>query len=389
VTAVTARGALGAAVERIEAAEKVSGTAPYATDYRPDGAVHAVPIQAEIARGSLLSVEGRVAFALPGVLAVIWHRNAPALQVRDGELAILQSDRIAYRGQIIGAVVAESIETARQAARLVRVRTAPEPHDAVLAAAHPRLYKPDKVNPGFETDTEEGDVDAALDSAAVVHDAVYETPAFHNNPMEPHAATAVWDGDRLLLYDSNQGVQPVQTAVAQAFGLDPERVRVVAPHVGGGFGSKGTPRPHVVLAAMAALVVDRPVTVAVTRQQMFAFVGYRTPTIQRLRLGAEPDGTLTAVSHEVVEQTSTVVEFAEQTAVPTRMMYAAPARRTRHRLAALDVPTPSWMRAPGECPGMYALESAMDELAIACGVDPIELRIRNEPEIDPETGNPF
>jgi xanthine dehydrogenase YagR molybdenum-binding subunit len=199
----------------------------------------------------------------------------------------------------------------------------------------------------------------------------------------------VWDGDRLLLYDSNQGVQPVQTAVAQAFGLDPERVRVVAPHVGGGFGSKGTPRPHVVLAAMAALVVDRPVTVAVTRQQMFAFVGYRTPTIQRLRLGAEPDGTLTAVSHEVVEQTSTVVEFAEQTAIPTRMMYAAPARRTRHRLAALDVPTPSWMRAPGECPGMYALESAMDELAIECGVDPIELRIRNEPDIDPETGNPF
>jgi len=387
--AVTAERALGSPIERVEAGEKVAGSARYATDHRPHGAVHAAPLQAEIARGTLLSVEADAAFELPGVLAVLWHRNAPALEISDGELAILQSDRIAYRGQIVGAVVAETIETARQAARLVRVRAEPEPHDAVLSASHPRLYKPDKVNPGFETDTEEGDVDAALSSAAVVLDAVYETPAFHNNPMEPHAATAVWDGDELILYDSNQGVQPVQTAVAQAFGLDPEHVRVIAEHVGGGFGSKGTPRPHVVLAAMAARVVERPVTVAATRQQMFAFVGYRTPTIQRIRLGANRDGTLTAVSHEVVEQTSTVVEFAEQTAVPTRMMYAAPARRTRHRLAALDVPTPSWMRAPGECPGMYALESAMDELAVACGIDPIELRIRNEPEIDPETGHPF
>jgi xanthine dehydrogenase YagR molybdenum-binding subunit len=387
--AVTAERSLGAAIERIEAGEKVAGSARYATDHRPRGAVHAVPLQAEIARGTLLSIDARAAFEVPGVLTVLWHRTAPALDLRDGELAILQSDRIAYRGQIVGAVVAETIEGAQQAARLVRVRAKPEPHDALLSAAHPRLYKPDKVNPGFETDTEEGDIDAALGSAAVVLEAVYQTPAFHNNPMEPHATTALWDGDEVVLYDSNQGVQPVQAAVAQAFGLDPEHVRVIAPHVGGGFGSKGTPRPHVILAAMAARVVERPVTVAVTRQQMFAFVGYRTPTIQRMRLGADRDGTLTAVSHEVVEQTSTVVEFAEQTAVPTRMMYAAPARRTRHRLAALDVPTPSWMRAPGECPGMYALESAMDELATACGIDPIELRIRNEPEIDPETGNPF
>jgi xanthine dehydrogenase YagR molybdenum-binding subunit len=243
------------------------------------------------------------------------------------------------------------------------------------------------VNPGFPTDTEEGDVDAALAAADVVVDATYETPAFHNNPMEAHATTAVWEDGELVLYDSNQGVQPVRTALAQAFGLHPEHVRVISEHVGGGFGSKGTPRPHVVLAAMAARVVERPVTVAVTRQQMFAFVGYRTPTIQRLRLGARRSGALTALSHEVVEQTSTVVEFAEQTAVPSRMMYAAQARRTRHRLAALDVPTPSWMRAPGECPGMYALESAMDELAIACGIDPVELRVLNEPETDPETGN--
>jgi xanthine dehydrogenase YagR molybdenum-binding subunit len=173
------------------------------------------------------------------------------------------------------------------------------------------------------------------------------------------------------------------------FGLEPERVRVISPYVGGGFGSKGTAHPHVILTVMAAQVVGRPVKFALTRQHMFAVAGYRTPTIQRIRIGANNEGRLTAIAHDVVEQTSTLQEFAEQTALATRMMYAAPNRSTTHRLARLDVPTPAWMRAPGECPGMYALESAMDELAIACGLDPIELRIRNEPNVDPETGHPF
>jgi len=164
---------------------------------------------------------------------------------------------------------------------------------------------------------------------------------------------------------------------------------VISPHVGGGFGSKGTPRPNAVVAAIAAKVVERPVKVAVTRHQMFAVTGYRTPTIQRMRLGADADGTLSAISHEVVEQTSTLKEFAEQTAVVTRVMYAAPNRRTAHKLARLDVPTPSWMRAPGECPGMFALESAMDELAVAAGIDPIELRVRNDSDVEPESGTPF
>jgi xanthine dehydrogenase YagR molybdenum-binding subunit len=177
--------------------------------------------------------------------------------------------------------------------------------------------------------------------------------------------------------------------VAKVFGLEPEDVRVICPHVGGGFGSKGMPHSHVVVAALAARAVERPVKLAVTRQQMFALTGYRTPTIQRVRLGAEADGTLTAIVHDAFEQTSTLKEFAEQTTVVTRMMYAAPNRRTTHRLVRLDVPSPSWMRAPGECPGMFALESAMDELAVALGLDPIELRVRNEAEIDPEKGVPF
>jgi xanthine dehydrogenase YagR molybdenum-binding subunit len=222
-----------------------------------------------------------------------------------------------------------------------------------------------------------------------VSDHIYTTPAFHNNPMEPHAALAIWDGGHLTLYDSSQGAPMARDTVANVFGLPVERVRIISQHVGGGFGCKGTPRPNAILAALAAQHVERPVKIAVTRQQMFAFVGYRTPTSQRVALGADRDGRLAGIVHEVVEQTSTVREFAEQTAVATRMMYAAPNRRTSHRLAALDVPTPSWLRAPGECPGMYALESAMDELAIACGIDPVELRLRNEPELDPESGLRF
>jgi xanthine dehydrogenase YagR molybdenum-binding subunit len=173
------------------------------------------------------------------------------------------------------------------------------------------------------------------------------------------------------------------------FGLPDDRVRVISEHVGGGFGSKGTPRPQAVLAALAAQAVGRPVKLAVTRQQMFAITGYRTPTIQRLRLGARHDGQLTALIHDAIIQTSTVHEFAEQAATCSRMMYGAPNIRTTHRLVALDVPTPAWMRAPGECPGMYALESAIDELAVACDVDPVELRIRNDPDRDPESGLPW
>ncbi|OBI75536.1 xanthine dehydrogenase family protein molybdopterin-binding subunit, partial [Mycobacterium sp. E740] len=281
-------------------------------------------------------------------------------------------------------------ETAREAAALVRVEYDDAVHDVELRSDHPNLYAPEEVNAGFPTDTTDGDADAALRSAPIVVDQTYTTPHEHNNPMEPHSCITLWDKDTLTFWDSTQGVHAVRKELATTFGLEPEQVRVIAKNVGGGFGSKGAPHSHNVLAAMAAQrVPGRPVKLAVTRQQMFDFVGYRTPTIQHVRLGAERDGTLTAISHEVVEQTATVKEFAEQTAAPTRMMYAGLNRKTSHRVAALDVPVPFWMRAPGECPGMFALEVAMDELAVACGVDPIELRIRNEPAVDPETGNPW
>jgi xanthine dehydrogenase YagR molybdenum-binding subunit len=375
---------------RVEGFEKVTGAARYAVEHDVEGVVHAAVVQSTVAKGAVRAVDAGAALALDGVLAVLWHENAPRVADDDDlELAVLQRPDVAYRGQIVAVAVAESLEVAREAAALVRVDYEAAPHDVELTADHPKLYKPDKVNPAFDTDTERGDVEAGLAAAATTIDATYSTPAQHNNPMEPHATLALWrDGD-LTLYESTQGAPMARNAIAKVLGLDPERVRVIAPHVGGGFGAKGTPKPNAIVAALAARHVQRPVKLAVTRQQMFAITGYRTPTIQRLRLGADTEGRLTAIWHEVFEQSSTLREFAEQTAVPTRTMYATPNCRTSHRLARLDVPTPTWMRAPGETPGMYALECAMDELASAAAVDPVELRIRNEPEVEPESGVPF
>jgi xanthine dehydrogenase YagR molybdenum-binding subunit len=380
----------GTAIGRVEAREKVTGAAKYAFEHGGTDVLYGALVQTTIAKGTITSVDPAAALALPGVIAVLSHGLAPRLhETGDPELAILQSNRVSYRGQIAAVVIADSLETAREAVPGVRISYDRQPHDVLLRPSHPRLYKPDRVFPAYATDTEQGDFDAAFSAAAVTVDHTYRTPACHNNPMEPHATMAVWESGRLTLYDSTQAPVLVAEAVAKAFGLAPGDVRVIATHVGGGFGSKLRAGPHVIAAAMAARVAGRPVKLAVTRQQMFAVTGYRTPTIQRVRLGAGPDGRLTAIAHDVIEQTSAVSEFAEQTAVATRMMYAAPARRTTHRLAPLDMPRPAWMRAPGECPGMFALESAMDELAAACGIDPVELRIRNEPEADPETGDRF
>ena len=376
--------------DRVEGREKVTGSARYAAEFPVERVAHAAIVQATIARGEIQAIDAGAALALPGVLEVLSHRNVPRLRpAPTGELAVLQSSAVAYRGQIVAAVVAESIEIAREAASLVRVDYREAPHAVELRADDPGLYRPDRVNPDYETDTARGDFETAHAAAAVRVDLTYRTPAFHNNPMEPHATIAVWEGDRLTLYDSNQGSTMARDVVAAVLGLAAKRVRVITHHVGGAFGQKGTPRPQAILAALAARATGRPVKANLTRQQLFAFVGYRTPTIQRVRLGADERGRLTAIGHDVIEQTSTVREFAEQAAIATRMMYAAPNRRTTHRLARLDVPLPAWMRAPGECPGMFALESAMDELAIACGLDPVELRIRNEPETDPEDGIPF
>ncbi|MCH6163705.1 xanthine dehydrogenase family protein molybdopterin-binding subunit [Streptomyces sp. M600PL45_2] len=389
---------VGTSPQRLDGPEKVTGTARYAWEHPLSAPLYAHPLQAAVARGRVVVMDTGQAEALDGVLAVLTPYNAPRLaDTDDPELAVLQSEEVAFRGQFIGAVVAETPEIARHAAGLVDVAYEQQPHDTELRADRPDLYRPEVVNPTYETDTEDGDVEAALAAAPVSVDVTYSTPMEHNNPMEPHTCVAVWEaseddgaGPQLTLYDSTQGAHRVRETLAPLFELAPESVRVISPHVGGGFGSKGMPHAHNVLAVLAAKVSGgRPVKLALTRQQMFSLAGYRTPTVQRLRLGADTGGRLTALSHDVVEQTARFKEFAEQTGVASRMMYAAGNRGTSHRLAALDVPVPSWMRAPGEAPGMFAAEAAMDELALACGIDPIELRVRNEPETDPETGRPW
>jgi len=391
MSAVLEAHAIGRPLARIEGRAKLTGTAPYAFEHPLADALYLHPIQATVARGRIVAIDTKPATDLAGVVAVITHENAPRLSSdEDKELSILQSGSVGFRGQFIGAVIAETAEVAREAADLVRVDYAEQHHDADFRADRPDLYAPKTVNPNYETDTDKGDVDAALAKAAVTTDHVYTTPHENNNPMEPHTTVATWSDGGFTLHDSTQGPHSVRTIIAQLFGLKPDRVRVIAPYVGGGFGSKGAPHANAILACLAAQAVPgRPIKFPLTRQQMFSVAGYRTPTIQRVRLGADRDGHLVAIVHDVIEQTSRIKEFAEQTAVPTRIMYASPNRRTTHRLAALDVPVPSWMRAPGETPGMFALETAMDELAVACGLDPIELRIRNDPPKDPESGKPW
>lgn len=389
---------VGRPLPRLDGHAKVTGTAPYAWEHELEDPAYVHPLAAAVPRGRVMVVDSTEAEALEGVLAVLTPRNAPRLaETGDAELAVLQSDEVAFRGQFVGAVLAETPQIARHAASLVRVEYELQPHITELDPEDPDLYRPGLVNAGFPADSGEGDVEAALAAAHVTIDETYRTPMEHNNPMEPHTCVAVWDagadadgGPRLTLYDSTQGAHLVRQTLAPLFGLPVEWVRVISPHVGGGFGSKGMPHAHNVLAVLAArLVPGRPVKLALTRQQMFPLAGHRTPTLQRVRLGADPRGHLTALCHDVVEHTARIKEFAEQTAVPARLMYAAPNRRTSHRLAALDVPVPSWMRAPGEAPGMFAAEVAMDELALACGLDPIELRVRNEPGSDPDTGKPW
>ncbi|MEL5954143.1 xanthine dehydrogenase family protein molybdopterin-binding subunit [Streptomyces sp. CLV115] len=382
---------LGTPVGRREGRDKVTGTARYAAEHTPPGCLYGRPVPATIARGRVGAVHADEALALPGVHAVLTHHNAPRLKEPDDPiLAVLQNDRVPHRGWPVALVVAETPEGARAGAEALRITYEADGHDVLLTEDHPGLYTPEIVNGGYPAVRERGDTDRAFLTSPVQVDVTYSVGALHNHPMEPHATTARWDDDgHLTVHDSSQGSTTVRDSLATAFGLRPQQITAVSEHVGGGFGSKGTPRPQTVLAAMAARHTGRPVKIALPRRQLAAVAGHRAPTIQHIRLGADLDGILTAIDHESITHTSTIKEFVEQAAVPTRIMYGSAGSRTTHRVVALDVPSPSWMRAPGEAPGMYALESAMDELASALGMDPVELRIRNDPAVEPDSGRAF
>ena len=392
-------GHIGLSTPRSDGPLKVQGAARYAAEHHPPGMLYGFPVQTVVPAGRIAAIQTGDAERVPGVVRVVTRANAPEqapfeqsddfqVQVM-GPKPILNGDAILFHGQFVALVVAETFEAARDAAGLVRVEV--EPAEATtdfeggLASAH----KPNVINGGNEPDTAQGDFDEAFHTAAVQVDATYETPYEHNAAMEPHAAVAEWDGSRLTVHDTNQGVSACAAALAATFKLERKNVRVVSRFIGGGFGSKYSIHPHAALAAVGAMVTGRPVKVALTRQQTFTGHGHRTRTRQRMRLGAARDGRLIAIGHEAWSQTSRHDEFAEQSASLTRLMYAAPNRMTAHRVVRLNTPTPSWMRAPGETPGSFALESAMDELAVALRMDPIELRILNEPVTDPESGLPW
>ena len=325
-------GAIGAAIERRDARAKVTGSALYAYEYPVEGAAYAALVQSHGARGRIVSVDVSRALELSGVLTAITYENAPRLnRTEAGELFVLQEPRVAYYGQIVAAVVAESLEVARDAAAIVEVEMQTEPHDVTLRLDHPGLHRPEHVVHRV-TETAQGDVDEAIAVAAVTVDRLYTTPAAHNLAMEPHSSLALWDDGGLLVYDSNQFAHGVRSALAESFGLELEHVRVINANVGGGFGSKGQARPQLVVAAMAAKLTGRPVKIALTRREMFPISGHRSPTIQRVRLGATGDGTLTAWEHVAYAQTSEVQEFCEPCTTGTRVMYSADNRFNTHRL---------------------------------------------------------
>lgn len=392
-TAVT--GAVGSARTRVEGRDKVTGAARYAGEIPFAELAHGWLVSSTVARGRIRSVEDAAVLAMPGVLTVLHHGNAPRVDTDyvgmlgrpNPVVGIFQHDRVPFVGWPVALVVAETSEQAREAAEVLVVRYEEEPHDVAFSAGHAGAYTPEG-NPMVQADTEKGDLEARLRAAAFVVDEEYATPEEHHNSMEPHAATARWEGGRLEVVDSNQGTAWVAGELASLFSLDPGSVRVRSEHVGGGFGSKGL-SPHQVAAVMATTLLHRPVRVVLTRRQMFSLVGYRSPTAQRITLAADADGRLCAFDHLARSLTSTVHEFIESSAMVGRAMYDADAHRTRHRLVRLDVPTPAWMRAPGEAPGSFAVESAVDELAEKCGLDPIELRARNQPGAGPVSGLPF
>jgi xanthine dehydrogenase YagR molybdenum-binding subunit len=303
----------------------------------------------------------------------------------------LQDNRVLYAGHAVAVVVAETLETAQEAARLVAVRYSPEHPSVELEPNLARAYKPAEGGAHHEpTDESRGDMAGALSAADGKLEHVYSTQFQVHNPMEPHATIAVWDGDeKLTLYDATQGAFPDRERVATLLGLQPDNVRVIAPFLGGGFGSKGPTWSHVVLAALAARQVKRPVKLVVERPQMFGPVGLRSHTHQTIAVAAKHDGTLLGLRHETVAQTSSFDEFLESAGMAARMLYTSPAMSSTHRLVKTDIGTPSFTRAPGWAAGVNTFEIAMDEMAYELKMDPIEFRLKNYSEQDPEKSRAF
>ncbi len=389
---------VGQPVSRVDGRAKVTGHAAYAGEFRPDGLAHAAVVTATIPAGRVRALFTDAAEASPGVLLVASHHNAPRLPYNSmaqrpqvdpqsgDQLRVLQGPDVLFNGQPIAVVVAETFEQATHAAALVRVEYDPAPAVTRFEDAAPNARKPGAGKP---TDLSCGQADAALAAAPVSIDATYDQPMEHHNAIEPHVTIAAWDGDRLTLWDKTQWVGNDRAEIAHVFGMPEENIRIVSPFVGGAFGSALRTWPHVTLAAMAAKLAGRPVRLELTRRQLFHSIGFRPRTVQRVALGAREDGRLTALIQEAVGHTSVYEDYAETTVEPASMLYSCPNLRTAYRLAPMNINSPCPMRAPGVSTGVLALEMAMDELAEAAGIDPLELRLRNYAERDEHKDLPW
>lgn len=382
---------VGEPVDRVDGKLKVTGRARFTAETPVPGLAYAVLVQSTIGRGRIVKIDDEAARSAQGVVGVMTHENAPRVRPHkaapfDTHFLILQDDRVHHDRQAIAVVVADTFERATHAASLVRVTY--EAQDPVTSIEDAEKFAPQQVM-GEPPDHTRGDPDAALEQAALRIRNVYSSPVEHHNAMEPHATVALWEGDRLTVHDSTQYVYGVRRRLAAVFGMPLKKIRVICPFVGGGFGSKGPVWPHVPLAAMVARLYDRPVKLVLARSQMYGSNGYRPRTIQTIALGADKDGKLQSVIHDTVAQTCDFDEWTEASGLVTRMLYAVPNLRVTHRLARLNAAKPTFMRAPGEATGTYALESAMDELACAANVDPVLLRLRNYADVDPDTELPF
>jgi xanthine dehydrogenase YagR molybdenum-binding subunit len=390
---------IGQPMSRVDGRQKVTGGATYAAEFNMPRIAHGGIVRSTVAKGRIASLDSTAAEGAPGVVAVLTHRNAPRLAYRPhkgvvdpdvGErLHVLQDDRVSHQGQPIALVIAETLEQATHAATLLRVTYAPEPATTDVSRVAPVLPTQQQTDQGQPPETRRGDAEGALAAAEVKVDQTYVIPRENHNPIEMHATIAAWEGDRLTLWDKTQWVHNTADEIAAVFGIPAQNIRVISPFVGGAFGSGLRTWPHVTLAALGARVAKRPVKLMLSRREMYYGVGYRPHTVQRVALGAARDGRLTAIVHDGYEETSTYEEFTEALINASRFLHSCPNVYTRHRLAPMNVHTPTYMRAPGESSGVFALESAMDELAVALNMDPVELRLRNEPQLDEFRKLPF
>lgn len=392
---------IGQPVSRVDGRAKVTGRATYAAEFKTSNLAYAAITRSTIASGRITAIDAAAAQRAPGVITVLTHRNAPRLAYRPhkgdvdpvvGErLHVLQDARVTHQGQPVALVVAQTLEQAHHAATLVRVSYASEAAVTDVSSAQPVLPTQPKTDQGQVTPPESrrGSPEQALASAPVKVDHTYVIPRENHNPMEMHATIAAWDGDRLTLWDKTQWVNNTAQEIAAVFGIPPQNVRVVSPFVGGAFGSGLRTWPHVTLAALGARVAGRPVKLELSRREMYYGVGYRPHTVQRVALGASREGRLQAIVHDGWQETSTYEEFSEALLNATKFLHSCPNVHTRHRIARMNVHTPTYMRAPGEASGVFALECAMDELAVALGTDPVSLRLVNEPEQDESKKQPF